>query len=76
VKEIRGIGLMAGVELCTRDGKPGTDLALAAMKSMLGQGYIVLPDGEWGNVISFTPPLTITRPQLRAAARALGEALA
>lgn len=76
VKEIRGLGLMAGVELCTRDGKPGTDLALAAMKSMLGQGYIVLPDGEWGNVISFTPPLTITRPQLRAAARALSEALA
>jgi 4-aminobutyrate aminotransferase-like enzyme len=31
---------------------------------MLHRGYILLPEGEHGNVISFTPPLTITQAQL------------
>jgi 4-aminobutyrate aminotransferase-like enzyme len=32
---------------------------------MLHRGYILLPEGEHGNIISFTPPLTITEAQLR-----------
>lgn len=73
--QVRGLGLMAGVELRSRDGKPSTAAALAAVKSLLQKGFIVLPEGEHANVISFTPPLTITRPQLAKALAALAEVL-
>jgi 4-aminobutyrate aminotransferase-like enzyme len=42
---------------------------------MLRRGFILLPEGEHGNVISFTPPLTTTRRELTAAVKALGEIL-
>ena len=61
---VRGLGLMAGVELRLADGRPATDAAMQAIKAMLQRGYILLPEGEHGNVISFTPPLTITPAQL------------
>ena len=73
--EARGLGLMAGVELRLPDGEPATKLALDAIKKALHAGYVFLPEGEHGNVISFTPPLTITKAQLNLAVTALKEAL-
>ncbi|HEY1718569.1 MAG TPA: aspartate aminotransferase family protein [Verrucomicrobiae bacterium] len=73
---IRGLGLMVGVELRLPDGKPATDAAMQAIKAMLRRGYIMLPEGEFGNVISFTPPLTITKVQLAKAVKTLAEVLA
>jgi 4-aminobutyrate aminotransferase/(S)-3-amino-2-methylpropionate transaminase len=72
----RGVGLMAGVELTLRGGEPATAAALAAVKILAQKGFIFLPEGEHANVISFTPPLTITQAQLAKAVAALGEALA
>jgi 4-aminobutyrate aminotransferase-like enzyme len=40
------------------------------------RGYIFLPEGEHANVISFTPPLIISQPQLARAVTALAETLA
>ena len=71
----RGLGLMTGVELTLPDGKPATETALATIKKLLHRGYIFLPEGEHGNVISFTPPLTITKVQLAKAVAALKEVL-
>lgn len=68
---VRGAGLMAGLELTRRDGLPATSAALGIIKRLLHRGYIFLPEGEHANIISFTPPLTITRAQLRSAVRAL-----
>jgi len=73
---VRGLGLMVGVELRLSDGKPATDAAMQAIKAMLRRGYIMLPEGEFGNVISFTPPLTITKSQLAKAVKTLAEVLA
>ena len=72
----RGLGLMAGVELTLPDGKPATHVALDAIKRLLQRGYIFLPEGEHGNVISFTPPLTITQAQLAKAVAELQKVLA
>jgi 4-aminobutyrate aminotransferase-like enzyme len=72
----RGLGLMAGIELTFPDGKPATQLALDAIKKLLHRGYIFLPEGEHANVISFTPPLTISKTQLTQAVRALEKVLA
>jgi 4-aminobutyrate aminotransferase-like enzyme len=68
---VRGRGLMAGLELPSDDG-----LAMRVIKKMLRRGFILLPEGELGNVISLTPPLTITRAELTATVSALKEALA
>jgi 4-aminobutyrate aminotransferase-like enzyme len=72
---VRGLGLMAGVELCLPGGVPATLVALRVIKAMLAAGYILLPEGPHANVISFTPPLTIARPQLARTVRALARAL-
>jgi 4-aminobutyrate aminotransferase-like enzyme len=74
--ENRGIGLMVGVELNLPDDKPATEIALNVVKKLLHRGYIFLPEGEQGNVISFTPPLTISKVQLAKAVKELAEVLA
>ena len=71
----RGAGLMAGLELVRPDGTPATAEALDIIKRMLHRGFVLLPEGEHSNVISFTPPLTITAAQLRQAVRVLREEL-
>jgi 4-aminobutyrate aminotransferase-like enzyme len=73
---VRGLGLMVGVELTLPNGKPATEVALTAIKKLLQHGYIFLPEGEHGNVISFTTPLTITNTQLAKAVGALKKVLA
>ena len=71
----RGQGLMAGVELVLPDGRPAVEITLKAIKAMLHRGFILLPEGEFGNVISFTPPLTISESQLGKTVTALAEVL-
>jgi 4-aminobutyrate aminotransferase-like enzyme len=71
----RGLGLMAGLELRQSDGAPARTVALEAIKGLLRRGFILLPEGEAANVISFTPPLTITASQLDGSVSALDEVL-
>jgi 4-aminobutyrate aminotransferase-like enzyme len=75
VTSTRGLGLMAGVELKLPNGQPATEPALKAVKTLLHRGYIFLPEGEFANVISFTPPLTISKAQLAKAVSTLAEVL-
>jgi 4-aminobutyrate aminotransferase-like enzyme len=72
---VRGRGLMAGVELHRADGSPAGKEVLAAIKAMLRRGFILLPEGEHGNVIAFTPPLSITEPALKRTVAVLGQVL-
>ncbi len=71
----RGIGLIAGLQLLNADGSPATMESLRVIKAMLHHGYILLPEGAHGNVISFTPPLTITEAQLIRMVNALQKVL-
>jgi len=73
--EARGLGLMAGLEMKLPGGQPATEAALAAIKTLLHRGYIFLPEGGHGNVISFTPPLTMTKSQLADAINTLAAVL-
>jgi len=72
----RGLGLLVGVELRLKNGSPATEISLQAIKAMLREGFILLPDGEYSNVISFTPPLTINEQQLQRAVCELAKVLA
>lgn len=69
--EARGLGLLLGLELRLADGAPATAASLAIIKALLHRGFILLPEGEHANVISFTPPLTITWREFAAVLRAL-----
>ena len=71
----RGLGLLAGVELLQHDGSPATAATLGLIKSLLHQGFILLPEGEQANVLSFTPPMTISQTQLQTALDAIEKAL-
>ena len=71
----RGLGLLAGLEVCCPDDSSATQWTLRIVKAMLRRGFIVLPEGGQANVVSFTPPLTITAQQLQAAVAALAEIL-
>ena len=74
--DVRGAGLMMGLELLLPDGSPAVAPALGIIKKLLHRGFILLPEGAHGTVISFTPPLIISDGELRRTVRALADALA
>ena len=71
----RGLGLMAGLEIRHATGQPATDLMMRVVKALLRRGFIVLPEGADGNVIGLTPPLVISKAQLRGAVREIERVL-
>jgi 4-aminobutyrate aminotransferase-like enzyme len=72
----RCVGLLGGIELRDADGSAAGQEAFRVVERLLRRGYLFLPEGEAGEVVSLTPPLTIGEKALRGAARALGEELA
>jgi 4-aminobutyrate aminotransferase-like enzyme len=74
-RTVRGIGLMTGIEFRHADGSPATAESIAVMKALLRRGVIVLPEGADSEVISFTPPLTLSSRELKRTLRILGEVL-
>ena len=77
IGEVRGRGLMIGVEL-VKDEKltPATAEAEAIRDGLLRQGVLVGVGGVYGNVVRFQPPLIISRPQIDRALEAFAAALA
>jgi 4-aminobutyrate aminotransferase-like enzyme len=71
----RGVGLMAALELRRADGLPATREVLDLVKAMLSRGLILLPEGEHANIVSFSPPLTISEKQVDDTVRVLAEEL-
>lgn len=69
VVEVRGEGLMIGIEL------DGGDRALAAMRGMLARGYVLITGGMRSETLTLTPPLTIREERLDDAAHALADVL-
>ena len=59
VYEIRGRGLMIGIELREPDGSPASAMAGEILSNMLARGIIMLADGPAGNILAFTPPFQI-----------------
>ena len=76
VGEVRGLGLMIGVELVKDDAlTPATSEADAIRESLFRQGVLVGVGGVYGNVIRFQPPLVITRQQIDRAIECFATAL-
>ncbi len=75
VGEVRGKGMMIGVDLVRDRDTREPDAALAGriVTGALRRGFLLLSGGLDGNVLSLSPPLVITRPQLDAAIEMLLE---
>ena len=76
VREIRGRGLMLGVELHDpRTREPAADVAWRTVTGALRRGVILLPCGVHGEVIQLTPPVCLSAAQQECVVRALRAAL-
>ena len=76
IGDVRGLGLMIGVELIKDEKKtPATAEADAIRESLFRQGVLVGVGGVYGNVIRFQPPLVIGRDQIDRALEAFATAL-
>ena len=68
IGDVRGMGLMIGIELITDDRlTPATAEAEAVRDHCLKEGVLIGVGGVYGNVVRIQPPLVITREQLDAA---------
>lgn len=75
IAEVRGRGLMWGIELADHNGKALTTEALAAVDALRSRGIILLPSGPQANVISIAPALNVPEACLGYFVEALDEVL-
>lgn len=75
IHEVRGRGLMLGIELRHADGSPAGDVTGPMLAKLLSRGIIMLADGEAGNVLAFTPPFDLTEEQMQLVANTVQELL-
>lgn len=59
IGDVRGLGLMVGIEFTAADGEPDPETAKAVIQKCLDERLILLPCGTYGNVIRWIPPLII-----------------
>jgi 4-aminobutyrate aminotransferase len=59
IGDVRGKGLMVGVEFTTGMGEPDKTTAKAVIKQCLDDGLMLLTCGTYNNVIRWIPPLII-----------------
>jgi len=77
IGDVRGRGLMTGVEL-VRDRairEPDSDLAVRVKDEMAERGVLIGTSGRHGNVLKIRPPLSISRDEAAIIVRTLDEAL-
>ncbi|GAA3792947.1 diaminobutyrate--2-oxoglutarate transaminase [Sphaerisporangium flaviroseum] len=76
VREVRGLGLMWGVELADpNDGSPATALAHEVQSAALRRGLIIELGGRGDCVVRILPPLNVTAEVVDAACSILVDAI-
>ena len=76
IGEVRGRGLMLGMELVGSEGEPDPQAAARFMQACRERGVLVGKGGIKANTVRVTPPLVVTREAAREAADVFEEALA
>jgi 4-aminobutyrate aminotransferase len=64
IGDVRGLGLMIGVELIGANGSPNKDLQKKIRQVCLDSGMVVLSCGPHDNVLRLVPPLNISQQEL------------
>ncbi|MEX1045506.1 MAG: aminotransferase class III-fold pyridoxal phosphate-dependent enzyme [Chthoniobacterales bacterium] len=60
IGDVRGVGLLVGVEIIAADGSPDPATAARCVTGCLQEGLLLLGGGRHGNVLSFSPPFAVT----------------
>ncbi|HEY8679151.1 MAG TPA: aspartate aminotransferase family protein [Candidatus Dormibacteraeota bacterium] len=64
IGDVRGLGLMIGVELVKKDGAADKDLVTRIRKVCLDSGLVLLSCGPHDNILRLIPPLNISQAEL------------
>jgi 4-aminobutyrate aminotransferase len=64
IVEVRGKGLMVGVELAGGDGSPDPALAARVMEEAKAGHLLIGKGGLYGNTLRIAPPLTVTADEV------------
>ena len=64
IGDVRGLGLMIGVELVDNHGKPDKHLQKTIRQVCLDSGMVILSCGTEDNVLRLVPPLNISEQEL------------
>ena len=76
IGEVRGKGLMIGVELVVPGGKePNAAAAGRIMEEAKQDGLLIGKGGLWGNVLRIAPPLTLTQEEAEEGLEIIGRAV-
>jgi len=76
IGDVRGMGLMIGIEFVKKDGSPDAERLEKVMAQCLEKGLIIIDCGVDKNVARLIPPLNITKDELTRAISIFKEALA
>lgn len=75
IGDVRGLGLMIGVELTDSVGQPDSAALEFVRQHVLDAGLIFHPCGPAHNIIRFIPPLVVTIEEIDEAVRMIDNAL-
>ncbi len=75
IGDVRGLGLMVGVEFTDAAGRPDKPTAKAVRQACQERGLLLLTCGPYDNTIRWMPPLIVTRAQVEEALHIWEEAL-
>ena len=76
IGDVRGLGLMIGVELVDRDGKPSREAFRHVKHKAAEDRLLILSCGPDGNIIRFIPPLIVSEEELDRGIEILVDAIA
>lgn len=74
--DVRGRGLMVGIEFSDEDRNPDADTTEAVLNGCIKNNLLLLNCGSYKNVIRWIPPLIVTQEQIDEAMNIFSEALA
>ena len=76
IGDVRGLGLMVGVEFTDPDGKPDKESAKAVVHGCQEERLLLLTCGTWDNTVRFIPPLVVSAEQIEEGLAIFERALA
>src|SRR4030042_231300 len=74
IGEVRGMGLIQGMEIVKTKKEPAPDVVADIFESTKEKGLLIGKGGLYGNVIRITPPLTIEKNEIDQAIQIMDQA--
>ncbi len=74
IGEVRGMGLIQGMEIVKTKKEPAPDFVAYIFESTKEKGLLIGKGGLYGNVIRITPPLTVEKSEIDRAIQIMDQA--